>query len=264
MKVTDFLLGNDFMVQDMYSSIALEVKRLLQEGIALNILSISPIEKAINSWALGDLEMDREYIKTNFNIHQIEAFTTEKNENWILAKRKADNKTIQVHLNGAAQLILQVCSWYYDASGSVNKIDHDLKLKLEQNIQRMAANKLKCIAFAHKEVQDDAKANVLKDDMILLGIVGIEDRCRPELKNVVKDLHNAGVKLIMITGDNICGAKAIAEECGILEHHSGEVVKAAEFRNFTLEERKEKVNKICVMENSSPEDKRLMVECLNV
>uniref|UniRef100_A0A2N9I2F1 Cation-transporting P-type ATPase C-terminal domain-containing protein n=1 Tax=Fagus sylvatica TaxID=28930 RepID=A0A2N9I2F1_FAGSY len=69
----------------------------------------------------------------------------------------------------------------------------------------------------------------------------------------------------MITGDNVFTAKAIATECGILRPHqdiSEAVVEGEEFRNYTPEERMEKVDKICVMARSSPFDKLLMVECL--
>jgi len=74
------------------------------------------------------------------------------------------------------------------------------------------------------------------------------------------------VNIKMITGDNVFTAKAIATECGILrpgqDMVSGAVVEGVEFRNYTPEERLEKVDKICVMARSSPFDKLLMVGCL--
>ncbi|KAE8660788.1 Calcium-transporting ATPase 9, plasma membrane-type [Hibiscus syriacus] len=70
----------------------------------------------------------------------------------------------------------------------------------------------------------------------------------------------------MITGDNVFTAKAIATECGILgpdyREGSGEVVEGIEFRDYTLDERIEKVDKTQVMARSSPFDKLLMVQCL--
>ncbi|KAM6545490.1 hypothetical protein CsatB_026226 [Cannabis sativa] len=266
MKVSEFWLDNNCVAKEKYSSISPKIIRLLQEGIALNTLSISPTEAAIKTWALQDLKIDIDNIKTNIDILHIGAFTPEKKQSWILAQKKVD-KTIQVHLKGAAQLILEVCSRYYDAFGIVKGLDHDQKKELDQIIQEMATRKLRCIALAHKvetkEVQDDDnKEKLLEDNMILLGIVGIEDPCRPKMKEVVKDLHNAGVKLKMITGDNIFIAKAIAEECGILEQHGGEIVEAAKFRRCNAKQRRKMANEICVMANSSPEDKRLIVECL--
>ncbi|KAG4185294.1 hypothetical protein ERO13_A09G220066v2 [Gossypium hirsutum] len=70
----------------------------------------------------------------------------------------------------------------------------------------------------------------------------------------------------MITGDNVFTARAIATECGILKPgqdlSSGAVVEGEEFRNYTPQERMEKVEKIQVMARSSPFDKLLMVQCL--
>jgi Ca2+-transporting ATPase len=71
----------------------------------------------------------------------------------------------------------------------------------------------------------------------------------------------------MITGDNVHTARAVAIECGIL-HPDGDldneaVLKGVEFRNYSPEQRMEKINKIRVMARSSPADKLLMVQCLN-
>jgi Ca2+-transporting ATPase len=96
--------------------------------------------------------------------------------------------------------------------------------------------------------------------------VGLKDPCRPGVKKAVEDCQYAGVNIKMITGDNVFTAKAIATECGILrpdqDKASGAVVEGVEFRNYTAEERLEKVDKICVMARSSPFDKLLMVQCL--
>jgi Ca2+-transporting ATPase len=100
----------------------------------------------------------------------------------------------------------------------------------------------------------------------LLGIVGLKDPCRIGAKKAVEICKAAGVSVKMITGDNIFTAKAIATECGILELKSQvdseEVVEGVVFRNYTDEQRMEKVDKIRVMARSSPFDKLLMVQCL--
>jgi Ca2+-transporting ATPase len=106
-----------------------------------------------------------------------------------------------------------------------------------------------------------------EDGLTLLCIVGLKDPCRPNTKKAVETCKAAGVEIKMITGDNIFTAKAIAMECGILDPknanaNAGEVVEGVEFRNYTEEERMEKVDKILVMARSSPMDKLLMVQCL--
>jgi Ca2+-transporting ATPase len=281
MKVTKFWLGKETFAAGSYSSIAPYALELVQEGVALNTtgsvykpnsgseieFSGSPTEKAILSWAVLDLNMEMEQLMQRCMILFVEAFNSQKKRSGVLMRRKTDN-TIHVHWKGAAEMILKMCSSYYDASGIVKDLDDAEKMKFEQIIQGMAASSLRCIAFAHKQVsEEDQEDKKLKEDgLTLLGLVGLKDPCRPGVKKAVEDCQYAGVNIKMITGDNVFTAKAIATECGILrpgqDMVSGAVVEGVEFRNYTPEERLEKVDEICVMARSSPFDKLLMVECL--
>ncbi|XP_062172411.1 putative calcium-transporting ATPase 13, plasma membrane-type [Alnus glutinosa] len=284
MKVTKFWLGKETFAAGSYSSIAPYVLELVQEGVALNTtgsvykpnsgfeieFSGSPTEKAILSWAVLDLNMEMEQLMQSCMILFVEAFNSQKKRSGVLMRRKVDN-TIHVHWKGAAEMILKMCSSYYDASGIVKELDDAEKMKFEQIIQGMAASSLRCIAFAHKQVSEDQEneqehKKLEEDGLTLLGLVGLKDPCRPGVKKAVEDCQYAGVNVKMITGDNVFTAKAIATECGILrpgqDMVSGAVVEGVEFRNYTPEERLEKVDTICVMARSSPFDKLLMVECL--
>ncbi|XP_062168908.1 putative calcium-transporting ATPase 13, plasma membrane-type [Alnus glutinosa] len=284
MKVTKFWLGKETFAAGSYSSIAPYVLELVQEGVALNTtgsvykpnsgfeieFSGSPTEKAILSWAVLDLNMEMEQLMQSCMILFVEAFNSQKKRSGVLMRRKVDN-TIHVHWKGAAEMILKMCSSYYDASGIVKELDDAEKMKFEQIIQGMAASSLRCIAFAHKQVSEDQEneqehKKLEEDGLTLLGLVGLKDPCRPGVKKAVEDCQYAGVNVKMITGDNVFTAKAIATECGILrpgqDMVSGAVVEGVEFRNYTPDERLEKVDKICVMARSSPFDKLLMVECL--
>ncbi|RVX21756.1 putative calcium-transporting ATPase 13, plasma membrane-type [Vitis vinifera] len=82
----------------------------------------SPTEKAILSWAVLELDMDMERLKQNHTILHVEAFNSEKKRSGILMRKKADNK-MHVHWKGAAEMILAMCSSYYDASGSMKDLD---------------------------------------------------------------------------------------------------------------------------------------------
>ncbi|PON79952.1 P-type ATPase [Parasponia andersonii] len=269
MTVAKFFLGNDFEAEEACSSINPKLKILLQEGIALNTISSTPTEKAILSWAFKDSESEKAEIKRSHDILRTVPFSSKTKQSWILARRKADN-TIHVHLKGAADLLSTMCSYYYDASGITKALDDNQRMKFKQVIRHMATSKLRCIAFAHKEagtkeVQDENKVEMLKDGMTLLGIMGISDPDRPGVKDAVKDLQKAGVKVKLITGENIFTAEVIATECGILAPDTKDneaVIEGEKFRKYSPEERREKVDGICVMANASPDDKLLMVQCL--
>ncbi|KAE8729679.1 Calcium-transporting ATPase 9, plasma membrane-type [Hibiscus syriacus] len=277
MKVTEFWLGKE-IVDSISSEMAPDVHELLQQAVALNTtgtvykpntrslpeISGSPTEKAILSWAVSDLGMNLNDQKQNYEIIQVEAFNSEKKRSGVLIRRKSESAT-QVHWKGAAEMILTMCSKYYERSGTVKAIDDAESIELGKIIENMAAKSLRCIAFAHAESPEDAERVLQESGLTLLGLVGLKDPCRSGVRIAVEACINAGVKIKMITGDNVFTAKAIAIECGILqpdEDLNEAVIEGVQFRNYSPEERMEKINEIRVMARSSPFDKLLMVQCL--
>ncbi|GMP56273.1 hypothetical protein CsSME_00020824 [Camellia sinensis var. sinensis] len=287
MKLTRFWLGQESMDERVSTPIADSVRELLYQGIGLNTtdtfcdshsgsefeFSGEPIEKAILSWAVQELNMDLEELKQNYTILHVEPFNSTTKRSGISIRKMVDN-TIHVHWKGAAEIVLSMCSHYYDISGHIKALDDDddERHEIDQIIQGMANSGLRCIAFAHKQVlesdieDEGAQGNIMDNCLTLLALVSIKDLHRPCVKSHVKELHYSGVNIKVITGDNVFTARAIATECGTLrpnqDINSGAVVEGEEFRNYTAEERLCKVDKICVMARSSPFDKLLMVQCL--
>ncbi|XVF38309.1 hypothetical protein REPUB_Repub20aG0090100 [Reevesia pubescens] len=188
MKVTKFWLGKESM-EDGASSISPFVVNLIHQGVALNTtgsvyrassgseaeFSGSPTEKAILSWADLELKMNMDKIKRSCAILHVEAFNSQKKRSGVLIGRN-DDDTVHVHWKGAAEMILAMCSSYYDASAVVKDLNDSERMKFEQIIQGMAANSLRCIAFAHKQVLEEEYENLeeqkkLKEDSLtLLGL----------------------------------------------------------------------------------------------
>ncbi|RDY01772.1 Calcium-transporting ATPase 12, plasma membrane-type, partial [Mucuna pruriens] len=284
MRVTKFWLGLENISENFSNAMAPNVLELFHQGVGLNTtgsiykpssaskpeISGSPTEKAILLWAVSDLGMDMDELKRTHGFLHVETFNSEKKRSGV-AIRKEINNTVHVHWKGAAEIILAMCSNYIDNNGIEKSLDEE-RSKLEMIIEGMAASSLRCIAFAHMQISEDIDYNdkekaqqiLRKDGLTLLGIVGLKDPCRPNIKKAVETCKRAGVSIKMITGDNIFTARAIATECGILDLdvNAGEVVEGVEFRNYTEEDRMEKVDKIRVMARSSPLDKHLMVQCL--
>lgn len=286
MKVTKFWLGQDSINEDSYNMISPSILELFYQGVGLNTtgtvcrsasgsipeFSGSPTEKAILSWAVLELGMVMEKMKQGYTILHVETFNSEKKRSGVSIKRKGDD-TVHVHWKGAAEMILAMCSQYYDSDGLIKSMEETGRRKFEQIIQGMAASSLRCIAFAYKQISDEPECRnnetqprLREEGLTLMGIVGLKDPSRPGARKAVEACKYAGVSVKMITGDNVFTAKAIAAECGILgpdgQEEKGEVVEGIEFRNYTDEERMQKVEKIRVMARSSPFDKLLMVQCL--
>lgn len=282
MKVTEFWIGEDeIMDKDLSNS---RIVELLHQAVGLNTtgsvqrstsslpLEIfgSPTEKAILSWAVFDLDLNLDELKKQHEIIQVETFSSEKKRSGVSTRRYGE-KFIHTHWKGAAEMILTMCSYYYNKQGTVRAIDDESRKRLITTITTMAGKSLRCIAFAQKQNEDNDNPEVPtkldESGLTLLGIVGLKDPCRPGVREAIESCKAAGVNIKMVTGDNLHTATAIAIECGILNpddntNNDEVVVEGIRFRNYTPEERLEKIDNIKVMARSSPFDKLLMVQCL--
>ncbi|XP_075673062.1 putative calcium-transporting ATPase 13, plasma membrane-type [Castanea sativa] len=282
MKVTEFWLGKEAVKDDTFAGLAGNILELLHQAVSLNTtatvykphstsvpeISGSPTEKVILSWAVLNLDTSIDEVKQNYHTIHVEAFNSEKKRSGVLVKRN-NEKIIHTHWKGAAEMMLAMCSSYYDREGVLKVMDEEERLQLETIIKNMAQKSLRCIAFAYKEVEEEsgqAPEKLEENGLTLLGFVGLKDPCRPGVSAAVESCRAAGVNIKMITGDNVHTARAIALECKILnpdeDLDNEAIVEGVQFRNYSPEERMEKVDKILVMARSSPFDKLLMVQCL--
>ena len=277
MQVTEVWVGKREIAEGGY--LAPSLVQLLKEGIGLNTtgsvyqpqetslpeISGSPTEKALLSWAVVDLGMDIDVVKQHCEIIHVETFNSEKKRSGILMKNRGSNRIV-THWKGAAEMILAMCSNYYDQTGEILILDDEERVQIEKIVKGMATKSLRCIAFAQKSSNGQVCEKLEETELTLLGILGLKDPCRPGVEAAVESCRNAGVKIKMITGDNVHTAKAIASECGILdpseELDEDAVVEGFQFRNYSHEERMDKIDRIRVMARSSPFDKLLMVQCL--
>ncbi|KAL7246453.1 hypothetical protein ACSBR2_001533 [Camellia fascicularis] len=261
------------------------VKSLLIEGIAQNTtgsvfvpkgggnteVSGSPTEKAILEWAVN-LGMNFDAIRSNCSIIHAFPFNSEKKRGGI-ALKLADSK-VHIHWKGAAEIVLDSCTRYIDSNDHIIPMDEDKMTLYKRAIEEMAAGSLRCVAIAYRSCEMDvptdeedlANWEIPENDLVLLAIVGLKDPCRPGVKDAVQLCTNAGVKVRMVTGDNIQTAKAIALECGILGSNADatepNLIEGKVFRALSEVERQEIANKISVMGRSSPNDKLLLVQAL--
>ncbi|KAH7430908.1 hypothetical protein KP509_08G020300 [Ceratopteris richardii] len=259
-----------------------EVLSLLLEGLAQNSIGSvyipqdsdkepevtgSPTEKAVLNWGLK-IGMDFQSVKSLSKVLHVETFNSTKKRAGV-AVRVASTGKVHAHWKGAAEILLHECDTMLTVDNSQVSIEESSRNDLLRTIELMAAESLRCIAFAYREVLEEEvpKSDELLEEwkipeshLCLIALVGIKDPCRPGVPDAVALCQAAGIKVRMVTGDNIITAKAIAVECGILQ--DGVAVEGATFRAYTDEERKRELPMISVMARSSPSDKLLMVKSL--
>jgi Ca2+-transporting ATPase len=287
MTVVEALVGkNKIESSDNTSSLNAGVTSLLIEAVAQNTtgnvfvpegngeieVTGSPTEKAILQWGVN-IGMDFVATRSRSSIIHAFPFNSEKKRGGVAVKT-ADSD-VHIHWKGAAEIVLGSCTKYMDANGDLVPMDDDQMTSFKNSIEEMAAKSLRCVAFAFRScykgevpvVEEEIENWALpEDELILLAIVGIKDPCRPGVRDSVQLCINAGVKVRMVTGDNLQTAKAIALECGILDSDADatepNLIEGKTFREMSEAQRLIVADKISVMGRSSPNDKLLLVQAL--
>ena len=140
-------------------------------------------------------------------------------------------------------------------------INGDFKMAKEIN-EQMSSSALRVLAIAYKEIDqvpDELSSEQIENGLTFMGLVGMIDPPRPEAKEAVKVCREAGIKPVMITGDHVVTASAIARELGILL--DGDLaITGAELDKMSDEELDKKVEQISVYARVSPENKIRIVK----
>ncbi|NLF37699.1 MAG: cation-translocating P-type ATPase [Clostridiaceae bacterium] len=154
-----------------------------------------------------------------------------------------DDKTVVI-VKGAVDVLIERC------------IEGD-KEKAKDINYTMSKNALRVIAVAYKYIDSipkELKPEDIEKDLIFIGLVGMIDPPRPEAKDAVAVCRKAGIKPVMITGDHVITASAIATELGILREND-EAITGVELDNMTDSEFEKRVRNISVYARVSPENK---------
>ena len=172
-----------------------------------------------------------------------------------------DGNYIQ-HTKGAPDVILSRCTKIHTAQGDVPMTD-EWRKRIQDANKSMADDALRVMAAARvnygKGKPSDFSAEALEHDMTFLGLCGMIDPVRPEVKQAVAEAHSAGMRVIMITGDHIDTAVAIAKELGIIVDRS-QAITGAELDKMSDEEFSEKIESYCVYARVQPEHKTRIVD----
>ena len=155
---------------------------------------------------------------------------------------------------GAPERLLGKATKYINENGQVLPIDKD---KLNAKIDSLADKAMRVLSFAYS--QSELVEDTLPDDLVIVGFVGIRDDVRPEAKQAIKEVQNAGVQVVMITGDRKETAVAIAKDSGLIKSDDELAFTSEELNKMTDDEIKAVITKIRVIARALPTDKSRMV-----
>ncbi|NGU67067.1 calcium-transporting P-type ATPase, PMR1-type [Clostridium perfringens] len=169
-----------------------------------------------------------------------------------------DNKA-RVFTKGALDSILSICN-KISINGKLLDFTKEYKAKVLENSNIMSDKALRVLAFAYKDIsKENIVLDSLEKDLIFIGMVGMIDPPRLEVKDSIKLCKSAGITPVMITGDHKNTAFTIANELGIAENIS-QAITGHEIDKFKEEEFNEKIINYRVFARVSPEHKVKIVK----
>ena len=195
-----------------------------------------------------------------------ETFTTlQKKTEYVITESQnfnSTNKFSQARIDslgktfykGAPERLLAKATKYLDADGNIKKLDMDV---LNRKIDELAEKAMRVLSFGYSE--KDLVENSINDDLVVIGLVGIRDDVRPEAKEAIQEVQNAGIQVVMITGDRLETAVAIAKDAGLLKSDDDVALSSAKLNTMSDDEIKAIIPKIRVIARALPTDKSRMV-----
>lgn len=160
----------------------------------------------------------------------------------------------KTYYKGAPERLIAKAKKYIDVDGKVKDIDLDV---LNKKIDALAERSMRVLAFGYSESK--LTENSINDDVVLTGLVGIRDDVRPDAKQAIEKIQKAGIQLVMITGDRLETARAIAKDAGLITSDSDVVLTSAELNEMSDDEVKKIIPNLKVIARALPTDKSRMV-----
>lgn len=164
------------------------------------------------------------------------------------------------YTKGGPDVVLSRCA-YYDEDGTVKPMTDEKRAEIMEWNKEMADKALRVLAVARRdwaEKPEDNTPEYLENDLIFLGLTGMIDPIRPEVKAAIEECRSAGIRAVMITGDHKDTAVAIAKELGIITDES-EAITGAELESISDEDLPEYIKKYGVYARVQPEHKTRIV-----
>jgi Ca2+-transporting ATPase len=180
------------------------------------------------------------------------------------------NKQMQdwdvVAMKGAPDLVLDLCSHYQTMDDHTRPLDEETRKRILAANDAMTRDALRVLGFAYRVEEDvpskqELKAEELEKDLVFVGLVGMIDPARTEVRPALEKAREAGIRTIMITGDYPNTAQAIAETIGMLRHGRG-VMTGAQLDTISDADLREEINQTSVFARVSPEHKMRIVDAL--
>ena len=169
---------------------------------------------------------------------------------------KIDDNNFEQYTKGAPDVLVSLCTTYWDGT-SAQPLTDEIRNEIIEANKNLASQALRVLAAATKkwdELPEDQTPANLEKDMCFVGLTGMIDPVRPEVKPAIDECKQAGIRAVMITGDHQDTAIAIAKQLGILEDAS-EAITGQQLNEISDEQLAIDIDKYSVYARVQPEHK---------
>ncbi|MCA9460360.1 MAG: HAD-IC family P-type ATPase, partial [Nanoarchaeota archaeon] len=167
-----------------------------------------PTETALLQF--GDNYVD--LIKTNVNFPRVHETPFDSKTKRMITTNSHGEFNL-AYMKGAPEVILEKCS-KISLGSKIQNLSSKEKKEIISHYENLASKGQRVLGFAYKKTNEE---KVVEEDFIFLGLVGLLDPPRPEIKGAIEKCHSAGIKVIMMTGDYSLTAEAIAKQVGLVK-----------------------------------------------
>ena len=194
---------------------------------------------------------------TGFHLPRLDSLPFESEKRFMATLHEEESGSNIVYVKGSPEKIINMCNSQYDGQK-----DTGLEAgKILEAASTMASSGLRVIAMAYKHVDKYKKELSLEDinDLTFLGLQGMMDPPRDEVREAIKKCNTAGIRVIMITGDHVLTANSIAGQLGITTKGA---LSGSDLDSMSDEHLLENLKHVSVFARTSPEDKSRIVRLL--
>ena len=256
LSVVEVATGNVRKFSSM-KELPLPLKDEVTIGIGLNnsssysngsIIGGNSTDRALMSFLVDagvDANVAREDVR-NFN-----AFDSAKKYSTVTINH---NGKVVTYIKGAPERIIARCQTYLDENGAVKPLTERNFLMTYMDEQAGRSMRLLGVAKCDGDTADG-------DSLTLVCVLAIRDNVRKEAVDAIREVQEAGIQVVMVTGDRKETAVAIAKEAGLLKHNTDVALTSAELAELSDDELKKVLPHLRVVSRALPTDKRRLVRC---
>lgn len=258
LEVVEFFMPNGNTIPMNELSLHSKIKALLDISIGKNTASMFDANHRVIGGNATDQALMKFIGEETYNVLTTESEYSVNNSQGF----NSSNKFSQVEINelgktfykGAPEKFLSVATRALDEDGNEVELNFD---EINEKINALASKAMRVLAFGYSNSQ--MTENTINDDVVLIGFVAIRDDVRPEAKMAIKEVIDAGIQVVMITGDRLETAVSIAEDAGLIQNQSDKALTSIELNRLSDGEIKSMIKDIRVIARALPTDKSRMV-----